>query len=60
LEEGQIWLSCPKLKMSVGRLDYEPNKELKLSAITGKEYIDAIMDQSESESDSDNNSDDEI
>jgi hypothetical protein len=46
--------------MSVGRLDYEPNKELKLSAITGKEYIDAIMDQSESESDSDNNSDDEI
>ena len=39
---------CPKLKMNIGELDYLPFQELKLSVLTGKEYIDAIMDQSDS------------
>ena len=46
--------------MIIGQLDFEPYHEIKLSVLTGKEYIDAIMDQSDSQSESDNNSDEEI
>lgn len=42
--------------MNICQADYESYQELKLSALTGKEYIDAIMEQSDSDSDSDNNS----
>lgn len=58
LEDGNVWLSCPKLKMNISAQDYEPYDVLKISAFTGKEYIDAIMEQSDSESDSENNSED--
>ncbi len=45
--------------MNVSAADYEPYPVIKISALTGKEYIDAIMEQSDSESDSDNHSEEE-
>ena len=42
--------------MHIGQVDYLHTPEIKLSVQTGKEYIDAIMEQSDSESESDNNS----
>ena len=46
--------------MNIDQGDYQPYQQLVLSAFIGKEYIDAIMDQSDSESNSDNNSEDEV
>jgi hypothetical protein len=45
--------------MSIAELDYQPYQEIKLSALTNKEYIDAIMEQTDSDSDSENNSEEE-
>ena len=36
LEEGGLWLACPKLKMNVGEADYKVHNVIKLSALTGK------------------------
>jgi hypothetical protein len=42
--------------MAIETRDYEPFPELKLSVLTCKEYIEAIMEQSDSDDDSDGNS----
>jgi len=36
--------------MNIGECDYANYPEIKLSALSGRDYIDAIMDQSDSNS----------
>ena len=43
LEEGGVWLLCPRLKMAVPAGDYLPQPIIKISAKISKEYIQAIM-----------------
>ena len=45
---------CPKARMTISHEDFMPHPELRLQVFTNKEYIDAIMEQSDSESESDN------
>lgn len=45
--------------MTIGEEDYEPFPKIKLSVLVGKEYIDAIMEQSDSDSESEANSEEE-
>jgi hypothetical protein len=46
LEEGGVWLLCPRLKMVVPEWDYLPQQIIRISAKISKEYIQAIMEQS--------------
>ena len=45
--------------MIINQEDYAPYPQIKLQVLTGKEYIDAIMEQSDSDSESDNLSEEE-
>jgi hypothetical protein len=59
LEDGAIWLLCPKLKMAVAEHDFLPFPTLTLSVLVSKEYIEAIMQQSDSDSESEANSEED-